>query len=95
MGNDVIYVKETYPAANDSFLLRLATQEQRTLVTYDTDYGELVHRYGEIAPYGVVQFRIHDRIQGDPRINFIVGSVTIWEQWPPGVWTIQVRNPNA
>ena len=93
MGHDVVYAKESSPSADDPYLLRQAMREQLTLITYDMDYGELVHRRGELAPSGVIQFRIHDQLQGEARINFIVGAVTIWEQWPPGVWTIQVRHP--
>ena len=79
MGHDVVYAKESSPSASDPYLLRQAMREQRTLITYDMDYGELVHHQGESAPHGVVQFRIHDRLQGDARVKFIVGSVTIWE----------------
>ncbi len=95
MGHDILYARESSPSSNDPYLLRQATLERRTLFTYDTDYGELVHRDGEQAPYGVIQFRINDMVQGVARINFIVGTVTIWEQWPPGVWTIQVRHPDG
>ncbi len=84
MGHDVFYAKESSPSANDPYLLRQATRDRRTLFTYDTDYGELVHRHGEPTPYGVIQFRIHDQVQGETRINFIVGAVTIWEQWLRG-----------
>lgn len=93
MGHDVLYIKESSPSENDPDLLLQATREQRTLFTYDTDYGQLIHRQGMQAPYGVILFRIHARVQGEARINFIVGSVTIREQWSPGVWTIQLRHP--
>ena len=88
MGHDVFYAKESSPSANNPYLLRQATRERLTLFTYNTAHGKLVHRHGEPTPYGVIQFRIHDQVQGEARINFIVGAVTIWEQWPPGVWTI-------
>ena len=95
MGHDVFYAKESSPSAADTNLLQQANREQRTLLTYDRDYGELIQHYGEPASYGVIQFRIHDRVQGDARVNFIVGAATIWELWPPGVWTIQIRHPSG
>lgn len=94
MGHDVFYAEESSPSATDPNLLHQATREQRTLFTYDMDYRELVHRHGETAPYGVIQFRINNLVQGEARINFVVGSVTFWEHWPSGVWTIQIRHPS-
>ena len=66
--------------------------EQRTLISYDTDYGDLVHRDEEPAPFGVVQFRIHDDVPTESQASFIYGTVTIWDQWPAGVWTVQIRH---
>ena len=89
-GHDVFYAKQDSPSASDPALLHQATREQRTLLTFDRGFNELVFRDGIPAPYGVILFRLLDEVQGEARANFIFGATTIWEQWPPGVWTIRV-----
>ncbi len=42
-GHDVRWVIETDPSTADFDLLELANREERTLITYDTDFGELIH----------------------------------------------------
>lgn len=64
-GNDVIWVKESSPSSADPSLLQQATQEQRTLITHDKDYGDLIVRDSVPAPYGVILFRIHEDISLD------------------------------
>ncbi|MXX12903.1 MAG: hypothetical protein F4Z86_05550, partial [Gemmatimonadetes bacterium] len=52
-GQDVRWTKETDRGEADPNLLELATRERRTLITYDKDFGDLVHRDGMSAPHGV------------------------------------------
>ena len=42
LGHDVISAAERYPRASDEELLTLALHEQRTIITEDKDFGELV-----------------------------------------------------
>lgn len=90
--HDVHWAYEIYRGAPDANLLEIATADARLLITYDTDYGELVRRSGAAAPYGVILFRIHDGVPKDAETKFVVGSVAIRNDWPPGVWTIQIRH---
>ena len=92
VGHDVLYAGELSPSPNDLTVLQQATREKRTLFTYDTDFGDLVHLHGEPAPYGVILFRLPDDVQSEARVNFILGTVTMWELWSPGIWTIQIRH---
>ena len=56
VGHDVLYARELSPSPSDLDVLRQATREQRTLFTYDTDFGDLVYLHGESAPYGIILF---------------------------------------
>ena len=101
-GYDVLSVRETYPSEDDPNLLEVATGEERVLVTYDTDFGELVHRYGVPAPYGVILFRLHEYLPGEVKAEFVANSVIAWDSWPDaqtqlrsGIWTIQIRHQSA
>ena len=41
-GEDVVSVTEDSPGATDEAVIRWARQEERVVVTFDRDYGELV-----------------------------------------------------
>ena len=93
-GHDVIWANQVSPGDRDTNQLALATREVRTLITYDKDYGDLIRRDGEPAPYGVLLFRIHNDVPVESEIDFVVGTVKVRDQWPPGLWTIQIRHSN-
>ena len=91
-GHDVLWVGESHRSAPDPDLLELATGQERTLVTYDTDFGRLIHQRHMSAPYGVLLFRLHNEVPDDAKGNFIAASATVQDPWPPGLWTIQIRH---
>ena len=65
---DVVWVSEERPGITDSEVLSFATGEQRLLVTFDKeDFGELVFKGGQKAPYGIVMFRIPKNDQDLPQ----------------------------
>ena len=57
-GHDAIWIGEKAPGISDQEVLSLANVEKRTLITFDTDFGELVFRLGLSAPFGVILFRL-------------------------------------
>lgn len=96
---DVLSVRETYPSEDDLNLLELATEEERLLITHDTDFGELVHRDSIPAPYGVLLFRLYEHLPIEVKVDFVANSVIAWHNWPndrtprqSGIWTIQIRH---
>ena len=91
-GHDVRWAGESDRGAPDLDLLALATEEVRTLLSGDKDFGALLHRDGVPAPHGVVLFRIHRDVTTEARDSFIFNSVTIWNSWPPGLWTVHIRH---
>lgn len=56
-GHDVLWIQKIDPAIDDLRVLSHATDDQRTLITFDKDFGELVFRDGEKAPFGIILFR--------------------------------------
>ncbi len=42
-GFDVAWMVELQPGANDEIVLSLAQQDNRVLITFDKDFGELAH----------------------------------------------------
>ena len=57
-GWDVLSVAETFPGAPDEEVAALCEEQQRILLTFDKDFGELVFHRGLPAGSGVVLFRI-------------------------------------
>ena len=54
---DVISVFEDYIGSTDDEILQIAVNEQAVILTYDTDFGELVFRF-RLDSYGVILLRL-------------------------------------
>lgn len=57
-GEDVAWVRTDSPGASDPEVLTRAVSEQRLLLTFDKDFGELAVRHGLPASCGIVLFRV-------------------------------------
>src|SRR3990172_1070009 len=56
-GVDVVAVSEAMPAASDKDVMEYARREQRWIITFDRDYGDLVFREGLLPPPAILFFR--------------------------------------
>ncbi len=57
-GHDVEWVREIAPGSLDEQLVTRATRENRVLLTFDKDFGEIAYRLGISTPSGVILLRI-------------------------------------
>ena len=57
-GHDVAWGSEGSRGVRDTEVLARSVTEQRLLITFDKDFGELVWKYGQKASCGVLLFRI-------------------------------------
>ena len=57
-GHDVVWVRTAAPGTIDSDVLAWAVREERTLLTFDKDFGELARASALPATCGVVLFRM-------------------------------------
>jgi predicted nuclease of predicted toxin-antitoxin system len=57
-GHDVVWVRTDAPGSDDRTVLQSAQQEERILVTFDKDFGELAFRFGLPAASGIILFRV-------------------------------------
>ena len=57
-GNDVIGIGDDAPGSSDVQVLARAAREQRVLLTFDKDFGELAKASPLLAGCGVILFRI-------------------------------------
>lgn len=56
-GVNVVAVREVMPSASDHEVMAYARREQRWIVTFDRDYGDLVFRGGLLPPPAILYFR--------------------------------------
>lgn len=56
-GIDVVTVLDIMPAACDADVLAYARHEQRWILTFDRDYGDLVFRKGHQPPPAIIYLR--------------------------------------
>ena len=57
-GHDVVWIRTDAPGSKDRDILQRAETENRVLVTFDKDFGELAFRLKLPASSGVILFRI-------------------------------------
>ncbi|WP_159726637.1 DUF5615 family PIN-like protein [Methylosinus sp. Ce-a6] len=57
-GHDVSWVSERSPGAKDTDVLVMAEDEERILLTFDKDFGELAWSAGLSAACGIMLFRL-------------------------------------
>lgn len=56
-GHDVVWIRAVAPGSSDSAVIERAQFEDRVLLTFDKDFGELAFRSGLSPKSGIVLFR--------------------------------------
>ena len=80
-GHDVLWIRETAPGIPDVDVLARALSEDRLLITFDKDFGELVFRRGAKSSRGIILFRIVQ--PSSERIaDRVAGVIAAREDWP-------------
>ena len=57
-GHDIVWVRVAAPGASDPEILARAIREERILLTFDKDFGELARGSALPSPCGVVLLRV-------------------------------------
>ncbi|MBG1240337.1 DUF5615 family PIN-like protein [Nostoc sp. NZL] len=65
-GYDVASVTEDSPGIEDTEVLTRAANEQRVILTFDRDYGELIYRLRLPSPTGVIYLRFRPHVPEEP-----------------------------
>lgn len=77
----MVWIREVDPGSSDESVLARAQTENRILITFDKDFGELVFHRGLSASSGIILFRI-ERPSAESlaeRIVSILNSRSDWE----------------
>jgi len=70
-GYDVASIIEDSPGTKDESILARAHAEQRVILTFDRDYGELIYRRRLPVPVGVAYFRFAPATPKEPAELFL------------------------
>lgn len=65
-GFDVKAVGIHFRGISDKAVIELAEKEQRTILTFDRDYGELIFKYNNKPSQGVIYLRLVDYAPDEP-----------------------------
>ena len=57
-GHDVAWIRTDAPGSKDPDILKRAVAEQRILLTFDKDFGDLAFHFGLPAACGIMLFRL-------------------------------------
>ncbi|MBD0351392.1 MAG: DUF5615 family PIN-like protein [Flavisolibacter sp.] len=67
-GHDVTYIADGFKSISDVSVIQLAIQEQRIIITFDRDYGELIFKHNYKPPQGVIYLRLIEFQPDEPGI---------------------------
>ena len=65
-GYDIISIGTDNPGIKDSVVMSIAIHEERTILTFDRDYGELIFKYNYKPAHGVIYLRLDEYEADEP-----------------------------
>ena len=65
-GFDIISIGTDNPSIKDSEVMAIAVQEERTILTFDRDYGELIFKFNYKPLKGVIYLRLDEYAPEQP-----------------------------
>ena len=66
LGYDITAIGTDHSGVSDEFVMNLAETEQRVILTFDRDYGELIYKYNYKPAKGVIYLRIENYLPDEP-----------------------------
>lgn len=89
-GHDVAWIRTLAPGISDEEVLRRAETDERVLLTFDKDFGELAYQRRLPASCGVVLVRLpmHDPVASMKRLVQVLGARS---DWAGKFWVIDDR----
>jgi predicted nuclease of predicted toxin-antitoxin system len=80
IGHDVRWIRTDAPGSKDREILNRAVAEDRILLTFDKDFGDLAIQFGLPAKCGIVLFRLHASSSA-ALANMIVAAMQSRSDW--------------
>lgn len=80
-GYEVAWIRADSPGVDDATILARAVAEERVLLTFDKDFGELAFRHGLLATCGIILLRI-TATSSQEAAEKITAALTGRTDWP-------------
>jgi predicted nuclease of predicted toxin-antitoxin system len=65
-GFDIASIGTDNPSIKDNAVMGIAIEEERTILTFDRDYGELIFKHNYRPKKGVIYFRLNEYKADEP-----------------------------
>lgn len=69
LGYDITSIGEDNPSISDQSVMEIADAEQRLILTFDRDYGELIYKHNYKPPQGVIYLRLEKYSPEEPAMH--------------------------
>lgn len=78
-GYDISAIGDNHLGISDKYVMELAMAEDRTIITFDRDYGELIYKHGYRPQAGVIYLRLDEFTPLQPAeiIEYLIRTVKI------------------
>lgn len=75
-GFDITCAGSDFSGISDSELVEIAIREERTILTFDKDYGELIFKHNKRPDCGIIFFRLVEFTPAEPGqlLELVIGS---------------------
>ena len=81
-GHDVLWVSSEFPSIKDEAVILFASVENRIIITFDRDYGELLFKRRLDKPLGVIYLRLGNFEPEEPAeilLNYLSLPTSVFE----------------
>ena len=85
-GHEVVWIRIDAPGSSDQQVLARAQVEQRIILTFDKDFGELAFRFGLLATSGIILFRL-PLLKPTSLIRIVISVLVTRSDWS-GLFTV-------
>lgn len=85
-GHDVVWIRIDAPGSSDQEVLARAQAEERIILTFDKDFGELAFRFGLLATSGIILFRL-PLLKPTSLISIVISVLAARSDWS-GLFTV-------
>ena len=85
-GHDVVWIRIDAPGSSDQEVLARAQAEERVILTFDKDFGELAFRSGLLATSGIILFRL-PLLKPTSLISIVISALATQSDWS-GLFTV-------
>lgn len=85
-GHNVLWIRIDAPGSSDQGILARAQAEERIILTFDKDFGELAFCFGLPATSGIVLFRL-PLLKPTSLINIVISALATQSDWS-GLFTV-------